>query len=51
MAITNSTSAAKGGKRVQLLVPGQNFDQVTDHISEGTPQSYTSAGDYALHMQ
>lgn len=51
VAITNSTSAAKGGKRVQLLVPGQNFDQVTGHISEGTLQSCTSAGGYALHMQ
>lgn len=51
VAITNSTSAAKGGKRVRLLVSGQNFDQITGHVSQGTPQFYINARGYALHMQ
>lgn len=51
VAITNSTSAANEGKRIQLLVPGQNFDQVNGHVSQSIPQSYTNAGGYALHMQ
>jgi hypothetical protein len=45
VAITNSTSAER--KRVQLLLPEQNFDQVIGHIS----QSHTNTGGYALHMQ